>query len=146
MQDNRTGFGRLSDYAISFHYVPPKTMYFDLINNIIINCLHLLSFTSLSQLFPYCQVPPWVPDLSSAPVWGRLHFPSCRSWRNCARFVNRKNTQSCTSSWVLGPRRVGPQKAEIFDQNPISLIVVDLIRYLTRITSSQSLVDAIATQ
>ena len=25
-QDNRTGFGRLSDYAISFHYVPPKTM------------------------------------------------------------------------------------------------------------------------
>ena len=41
MQDNRTGFGRLSDYAISFHYVPPKTMYFDLI---IINCFHLLSF------------------------------------------------------------------------------------------------------
>jgi len=26
-EDNRTGFGRLSDYAISFHYVPPRTMY-----------------------------------------------------------------------------------------------------------------------
>ena len=58
-QDNRTGFGRLSDHAISFHYVPPKTMYLDVSNIIAVFAIEAVIYSS--KLLPSWIPAPW-PD------------------------------------------------------------------------------------